>query len=167
MPKLWSDIYLDLDIRKIAEEMDDGVNIALEIAAQRLTDIAEHKFMTLTDDSGTGETLKDFFSFKSFWKDGGWVSGVFGTKTSPWEESVAGRSHFFEYGRSAPGKGKGHGGPQSVSQRAQRPRPFIRPARNQVKRELGGITGKELSRVAKRLNRHPELSKGIPGLKIA
>jgi hypothetical protein len=166
MAKNWTDIYLDLDTKKIALEMGDGVDVALEIAAQRIVDLTETKFMNLTQGSGSGEMLREFFDFKSFYKDGGWVAGVFGSKSGPWTETVGGRAHFFEYGRSAPGKGKGKGGPQPISQRPQPPRPFIRPARNQVKRELGGITGKEIARVAARLNRHPELNRGLAGFKI-
>lgn len=162
----WTDVYLDLDIRKIAAEMDGGVDIALEMAAQRLVDLAESNYMRLAQGTGSGEMLTDFFDFKSKYKDGGWVAGVFGDKSGEWTESVGGRAHFFEYGRSAPGHGKGKGGPQPVSQRAQPPRPFIRPARNRVKREIGGITGREISRVAARLNRHPELKRGLSGYKI-
>lgn len=157
----WSDIYLDLDINKIANEIDGGVGIALEIAAQRLVDLAESNYMRLSQGTGTGEMLQEFFDFKSMFKDGGWVAGVFGSKSGKWEDTVGGRAHFFEYGRSAPGKGKGHGGPQPKSKRAQPPRPFIRPARNRIKSELGGITSQEVTRVAKRLNKYKKLDRQV------
>lgn len=148
-----TEVYLAMDVEKIASEYEDGVFDALQKAAERMVEDAKRRFMAKTKRTGSGEMERGFFDFKSFYADGGWVGGVFGKRTD-WKKSVGGRAHFFEYGRSAPRKGKDSTGkPQPVRQRPQRPRPFLRPARNKIKRELGGITSQELTRIAKKLNR--------------
>ena len=87
---------------------------------------------------------------KSKFKDGGYIAGVFCDDAGKfgkgnWENSDEGKLHFFEYGRSAPGKGRKHGGPQSVNERAQPPRSFIRPAKKKNQRKAKGIFLKHLT----------------------
>ena len=156
-----TELYLLMDIDGITAEMDEGLLAACQEAAELLVSDAEKRFKSKTAGSGTGEMEAGFFDFKSKFENGGWVAGVFGTP-GEWEESIAGRAHFFEYGRSAPGSGKKSAGkPQPIRQRAQRPRPFLRPARNKVKREFGGITGRELRTVARKLNRSKSLDRQV------
>ena len=154
--------YLDFDADKIAEIVkEQGVQVGLEIAAKQLVDDAESRFMSHYQATGSGEMVEGFFDFKSFFEDGGWIAGVF-DKPGPWKDTVAGRAHFFEYGRSAPGQGKeSKGNPQKVGERAQPPRPFMRPAKNAIKRKLGGILGKEVSTIARKLNRSKSLNSQV------
>ncbi len=163
-----TEVYLDFDVEKISEDMDEGSLLAMEKAAKALVADAKRRFMGKTKHGGTGEMAKGFFDFESFYKDGSWVGGVFGGNPGAgeknWEGSVGGRSHFFEYGRSQPGHGKKHGGPQPVWIRkllGQPPRMFMRPAKNAIKRKLGGITEKELKAVARKLNRNKKLDKQV------
>ena len=164
-----TEIYLLFDIKGITEEMDEGVLLAVQTAAEAMVADAERRFLskvgkTKYPSQSTGELGTTFKDWKSKYENGGWLGGIIGTKTTPWEKSLGARAHFFEYGRSAPGKGKKHGGPQSVRQRPQQPRMFLRPARNKIKRELNGITGKEIARVARILNRNPQLNRRVMSL---
>ena len=157
-----TDVFLLFDVKKIADDMDDGVLKGSQEAAEEGVKHAERLFKGKERGTGTGETSAGFFDFKSFYRDGGWVFGTFNKRRGKWEDSVGGRAHFFEYGRSAPGKGRGKTGkPQPVRQRAQRPRPFMRPARNRIKRRLGGITSQELRKVARKLNRSKQLDSEV------
>lgn len=159
-----TEVFLDFDVKKIGGEHEKAVLVALEEAAIQLVDIAETTYMQKSQNTGKGKMIEGFFDFKSFYSDGGWVGGVFG-RDGDWTETIGGRAHFFEYGRSAPGKGRDFGGPEPSRKRAQPPRPFIRPAKNKIKRRLGGITSKELKRIAKKLNRSKKLDNAI--MKIA
>ena len=154
--------YLDFDTEAILKAVKiDGVEVALEIAAKQLVDDAESRFMQLHQETGSGEMMQGFFDFKSFFADGGWIAGVF-DKPGPWAESVGGRAHFFEYGRSAPGRGRESSGKADArSKRAQPPRPFMRPARNKMKRKIGGLIGKEVTIIARKLNRSKQADKFV------
>jgi hypothetical protein len=157
-----TEVYLDFNVAKIGEDIDEGVLQGLKEAAEMGVKDAERRFRSKTQGTGTGQTEKGFFDFKSFYHNGGWVFGTFGTKTGDWENSVGGRAHFFEYGRSAPGLGRGSTGKaMPVRWRAQKPRPFIRPAKNALKRKLGGITTKEIRSVARKMNRSTSIDRQV------
>ena len=150
-----TEVYLDFNDTLARKLYEDGTLMGCKDAAEKLVADAERRFKSKTLRTGTGVMEGGFFDFKSKFEDGGWVGGVF-DKPGEWTESVGGRAHFFEYGRSRPGFGKGHGGPQPVWLRklwGQPPRPFIRPAKNKIRRELGGIFSKELYQVARKMNR--------------
>lgn len=169
-----TEVYLDFDVPEIIEDMDDGVLEGCRKATIKMVSDAERRFRSKTQGLGTGEMASKFGDFKSHYakESPGWVGGIFGSavpkdnqKTkSPWGNSVGGRAHFFEYGRSQPGFGKAHGGPQPIWIRrilGQPPRMFLRPAMNKVKRELGGITKKEIKTVARKLNKSVSLSRSV------
>jgi len=162
-----TEIFLLFDVKGITEEMDEGVLLAVQTAAEAMVADAERRYQskvgatTKYPSQSTGELGTTFKDWKSKFENGGWLGGIIGTRTTPWEKSLGARAHFFEYGRSAPGRGKRHGGPQSVRDRPQQPRMFLRPARNKIKRELNGITGKEIARVARILNRNPQINRRI------
>lgn len=157
-----TDAYLDFPVATIADAFEGGLLSAEEQAAIEIVNRARSNFDRKTQDLGTGEMAGGFFDFKSFFEKGGWVAGVFDHDGPAWTETVGGRSHFFEYGRSAPGKGRKSGQKaQSKSERAQPARPFMRPAANYVKRKYGGITTKELARVAARMNRHSSVNSAV------
>jgi len=156
-----TEVFLDFNVPAISQGYDDGLLKALAEAAQMGLDKSKSIFQRKTQNTGTGHMEETFFEFKSFFKDGGWVFGV-GDKSGNWEDSTAGRAHFFEYGRSAPGMGrKSTGKAAPIKWRAQPPRPFIRPARNAVKRALGGITSKELRSIAIRMNRNSDFNRAV------
>jgi len=156
-----TEVFLDFNVPAISQGFDEGMLTALEEAAKIGVEQSKRIFQRKTKHTGTGEMEETFFEFKSFYKNGGWVFGV-GNKEGEWEDSPSGRAVFFEYGRSAPGFGrKSTGKPLPVKWRAQPPRPFIRPARNAVKRALGGITGRELSAIARRMNRNSDFSRSV------
>ena len=172
-----TEIYLLFDIKGITEEMDEGVLLAVQIAAEKMVADAERRFLskvgatTKYPSRSTGRLGSIFKDWKSRYENGGWLGGIYGTnapigktpgsKNKDWEYTIGARAMYFEYGRSAPGRGKSKGGPQSVRQRPQKPRMFLRPARNKIKRELNGITGKEIMTVARRLNRNPQLNRRV------
>lgn len=143
--------YLKMDIEKIAKDYEEGLLESEAVVAKELAVRAEANFKRKTKHTGSGETEQGFFDFKSFYKNGGWVAGVFDEKKSNWEDSVGGRAHFFEYGRSPAGQARS----PVWTRRAfgQPPRPFIRPAMNTMSRKYGGITRKKLQRLARKLNR--------------
>lgn len=158
------EVYLDLNVNLIGEEIDGGVLIASKNAAEELIQIAERRWLGLWQHLGTGEMAESFFDFKSRYEDGGWLAAVAHSADTKWEDTVGGRAHFFEYGRSAPGKGRassGTGKPQLVRERQQPSRPYMRPARNKIKRKLGGITAKEIRQVARKMNRSPQLASQV------
>lgn len=157
-----TEAYLDLPVAAIAEAFDEGQLLAEEEAAKEIVSRAQANFMRKHQGTGTGETAAGFFDFKSFYENGGWVAGVFDHDGPEWTETVGGRTAFFEYGRSAPGKGrKSTGKAQKSKERAQPPRPFMRPARNYVMKKYGGITSQQLRRVAARMNRHSAVNKSV------
>ena len=147
---------LNFDIRRIAQEYEGGVVIAERTAAKAGEMKAKAGFLRKHKGTGTGQMAKSFSSWKSRYKNGGWLFGVKGSSAGPWPETVGGRAVFFEYGRSAPGRGKTKSNrwkSQAVRQRPQPPRPFMRPARNWIRAVLGGMTSNELRRVARKVNR--------------
>lgn len=147
--------------RRLKEE---GLDSAIEATAKTMARVARNNFRAQTKGTGSGELVKTIKARKSKFKKskagggGGWIYGVLGNENPPggsssWKESAGGRAHFFEYGRSAPGKGRGHGGPQSIRQRAQRPRPFMRPTLAQGEKKLGALSSKTFNRVIKKINK--------------
>lgn len=149
-------VKIDFNIRRIAQEYEDGIVIAERAAAKAGEMKARSGFLSKHKGTGTGQMAKSFASWQSRYKNGGWLFGVRGADIKPWTSSVGGRAHFFEYGRSAPGKGKtkvNRWKGQAVRQRPQPPRPFMRPARNWIRSILGGLTSRELRRVASKVNR--------------
>jgi len=157
-----TEAFLDFNVEAIAEAFDEGQLAAEEMAAIEIVNLARANFDRKTQDLGTGEMGAGFFDFKSFFVNGGWVAGVFDEDGPEWTETVGGRAAFFEYGRSAPGSGrKSTGSAQASKERAQPPRPFIRPARNAVSKKYGGITSQQLARVAARMNKYSSVSKAV------
>ncbi len=171
-----TDVYLLFNIGVMEEHIDEGILDSLKEAGDEMRADAKARFNSKVGkikqgprnarrrySKSTGEMAGHFFDWESRYshKFGGWLVGLAGRSGNKWENSLGGKAHFFEYGRSAPGKGKAHGGPQSVRTRAQKPRPFLRPAKNKMKRKLGGITSQELRRAAKRMNRDPVLNRNI------
>lgn len=137
---------------------DDAIEEAVELTAKSMARVAKANFKRMSKGTGTGELLGDIGAKKSKFKDGGWIYGVLGgfspsQGSKSWEKSTGGRAHFFEYGRSAPGKGKRHGGPQPIRQRPQRPKPFMRQTLVRGQKSLEAVSSQELKRVLKRLRR--------------
>jgi len=180
-----TEVYLDFNETLMGQLMKDGTLDGCRIAAEELVEDAEKRFVSKAHPYETGLMRAGFFDFKTKFNRTAWIAGVFGKAPSfgrrpptpgrrkgpeaEWEDSIGGRAHFFEYGRSIAGFGRASNGKaMTVSARrkwagngAQPPRPFIRPAKNKIKRKLGGITSKELQRVARRLNRSPSLNSRI------
>jgi hypothetical protein len=145
------------EARQIAHLIrEDAIDEAEELTAKAMAKVARSNFRHLSKGTGTGNLLRDIKAKKSSYKDGGWIYGVLGSyKPSPgsklWLASTGGRAHFFEYGRSAAGKGKRHGGPQAIRKRPQPPRPFMRMTLVRGQKQLGSISTQELKKVLKKL----------------
>jgi hypothetical protein len=181
-----TEIYVLMDVQGITAEMDEGVLLAVKKAAEILLKDAKTKYLaTVGQDlkrnkrtgkvqysQSTGLLGRKMFAWKAKYGKIGWLAGIpykagpvkprtTNSGNTDWEYSLGGRAHFREYGRSAPGRGKLHGGPDPVGKRAQKKKPFMRPARNRMKRALGGITGMELRRAARKMNRDPQLNRQV------
>jgi len=168
--------YLDFPVNKIAQEYDHELDLAIHAAAKlgQTTARSEfrRKYQRLEPYRHTEHVRSLFRVMKSKYpdrKNPNWLFGVFGSAAREWEETIGGRSLFFEYGRSAPGRGrlslhedastsrrlyKMTGGNDAGSVRgSQPPRPFMRIAKSKLLRKYPGITAKQLARLARKLNR--------------
>lgn len=141
-------------VEKIKELYDqEAIGPAVKMTAREMAKLARLNFRRMSKHTGTGELLRDIRARRSNFSEIDWLYGAFGKSSGKWEETTGGRAHFSEYGRSAPGKGKGKGGPQPVGQRPQQPRPFMRQTINRGKKELYGLSGKEVAKVTKKIRR--------------
>ena len=149
------------EARQIVHLIKEGaIDEATELTAKSMARLARTNFKRMSRGHGgdSRRLVGDIKARKSKHKDGGWIYGVLGPyKPSPgskfWLASTGGRAHFFEYGRSAAGKGKSHGGPQPISSRPQGPRPFMRQTMLTGQRQLEAVSSQELKRVLKKLRR--------------
>ena len=172
--KVKFDAVLDLPVLRISEEYDEELDKAMEEAAKvgktKAGGIFAAKYQWLEPRKHSQHIMRQFRTWKGKKQYGNsWLFGVAGdSRPEPntkggWENTLGGRAHFFEYGRSAPGGGRSalHDD-ASISRRlynmvggndeAQPPRPFMRPAKATVSRKYNGITAKRLKRLAKKLN---------------
>lgn len=145
-------------IKQIKEMFDEGaIEPACRLTAKHMARITRNNFRALTKNTGTGQLLGDIKAIKGKYDETTWLYGVLGDINPPggsdaWLKSTGGRAHFFEYGRSAPGRGRGSGfKPDPVSIRAQPPRPFMRTTIATGRRQLKGVTSKELTKITKRI----------------
>ena len=136
----WHGKRIEKALNSISEDVSkDVANLVLSEAKKRLS---QH--------DKTGGSIRKALGIRKS-KFNGYIVGVFGDDsprnlpkggnvTNTWPYTLGGRAHFFEYGRSAPGKGKGKGRkPQSIEERPQPPRPFMRPAKKKGEREMPKI----------------------------
>ena len=149
---------------KIREQIDISIEVATEKTAKKVADKARREIASYNTSGGSLPGRID--ARKSIFD--GYIVGVFGPvlgKKDKWEDSVGGRAHFFEYGRSTKGEGRGakkvlkvyktkkgkirskyiNSKAQAIEARPQPPRPFLRPAKiygdkiykDEIEKELG------------------------------
>lgn len=139
-------------VQQIKDMIDAGaMGPAARLTAIQLARVARNRFRSMSKNSGSGSLLRDIKAMPGKFDGTTWLYGVFGSGSGRWTDTTGGRGHFFEYGRSAPGKGKGSGGPQSKGARPQPPRPFMRPTIAQGKRLFQGMAGKEVSAICRKI----------------
>lgn len=149
-------------IKEINRLIEQGaVEPANRVTAKAMARVARNNFRRKTQRLGTGETLRDIRAKKSEYSDTGWIFGVLGESgggrgSTRWTKTTGARALFFEYGRSAPGRGRDRGlriKADPRSQRAQPPRPFMRPTISEGRRRLFGTTSKEIKRTLRKVRR--------------
>jgi hypothetical protein len=148
------------ETRQIAHFFEEGaITPAVKLTAKAMARVARANFRKLTKGGGTGKLLRDIRAMPSKFNEQVWIYGVLGN-TNPiggsdaWLRSTGAHAQFFEYGRSAPGKGKRKGQKsQATKARPQPPRPFMRQTIREGQRKLEGVSSAELKRVASKLRR--------------
>ncbi len=148
------------DVAKIVKMFDDGaIEPAVKLTAKAMARLARANFRKLTRGGGTGRLLRDIKAKPSRFDSKVWIYGVLGNVnptggTKAWLQSTGAHALFFEYGRSAAGKGKRKGQKsQAIKARPQPPRPFMRQTIREGQRKLEGVANKELKAVASKIRR--------------
>ena len=149
---------LRLDVRRIMKEYNETLDASCADTAKLGAVIAYRYFLGQTQHLGTGEMEGSFGARASkYGKKGGWIYGTFGSNAGDWADTLGGRSQFFEYGRSAPGKGRpdknrGDWVNTGAVGDGQPPRPFMRPSYAVLKGRFPGIVAGGTRVSAKKLN---------------
>ena len=148
------------DVNQIVKLFDDGaIAPAVRLTAKAMARLARTNFRKLTRGGGTGKLLRDIRAKPSKFSDTVWLYGVLGSTnpvggTKAWLQSTGAHALFFEYGRSAAGRGKRKGQKsQAIKARPQPPRPFMRQTIREGQRKLEGVASKELKVVASKIRR--------------
>lgn len=148
------------EVKQIVKLFDEGaIAPAVRLTAKAMARVARANFRKLTRGKGTGKLLRDIKAKPSKFSDKVWLYGVLGNVnptggSKAWLESTGAHALFFEYGRSAAGKGKRKGQKsQTIKARPQPPRPFMRQTIREGQRKLEGVASKELKAVASKIRR--------------
>ena len=151
---------MKFDARKVIKEYEKSLDVSYKDTAKLGASLAYRYFIGQHQGLGTGEMKGSFQARRSkYGKKGGWIYGTFGSGGGgKWEDSLGGRAVFFEYGRSAPGKGRparNRGSWKNTGARGdgQPPRPFMRPSYTVLRHRFPGIVSAALRGSSKTLNR--------------
>ena len=153
--------YVDLDVKGISKSFADTLDKTNKSSAQLGNSMASTMFATQFKGVAPHKHFVHVFSsFKAtqslYGKKGGWIFGPMASGGPEWEETVGGRSFFFEYGRMPPGRGRkrvGRANYVNVAAEGQPPRPYMRPAKEALIPIHKKSMEKACNRLTKTLNR--------------
>lgn len=157
--------FVELDVKNIMQRFGDtlysvnkssarrGKNLASGMFASQYQGVAPHRHVE--------RVLRSFKATESLYgKKGGWIFGPMASPGFPWEETVGGRSFFFEYGRMPAGMGRGSVGRAAykraggnIDAEGQRARPYMRPTKEMLIPIHQKSMEKASSRLVKTLNK--------------
>lgn len=151
---------VEFDVKSIARKIEttqDRINKkTAKVGAVMASSLFASKFQGLEPRKHVEHVISSFKAQRSIKKDHGWIFGPFASGSGKWEETVGGRSFFYEYGRMPPGKGRasvGRANYVNIDSEGQPPRPFMRPTKNVLRPKHRYEMEKEFGRVTKQMNK--------------